>query len=202
MSTFTERANVDCRLSFAENKRKFAASVSRLQQTNGSCCHFPLFQIYGIYIPVHIYLYIYLYIYIYIHIYVAVSNAKWNWQPRQVSLIRLPFAHHADGSLSFVHSFTKKLTEVIHLQNGINRVNGLAHLWFSNLSLGPFARFILPGNTWVNRPRSGQATLDIEIFIAPLNLPQTFEVLMRPTLNAYQSPSVHTSRIMISLSSY
>ncbi len=36
--------------------------------------------------------------------------------PSQFSLIRLPFAHHANGNLSFVHLFTKKQTEVIHLQ--------------------------------------------------------------------------------------
>jgi hypothetical protein len=33
-----------------------------------------------------------------------------------VSLIRLPFAHHANGSLSFVRLMTKKLAEVIRLQ--------------------------------------------------------------------------------------
>ncbi len=37
-------------------------------------------------------------------------------EPRQFSLIRLPFAHRANGSLSFVCLLTKKQMEVIHLQ--------------------------------------------------------------------------------------
>ncbi len=42
------------------------------------------------------------------------SNGK--RKPRQFSLIRLPFAHRANGSSSFVCLLTKKQTEVIHLQ--------------------------------------------------------------------------------------
>jgi hypothetical protein len=37
-------------------------------------------------------------------------------KPRQFFLIRLPFAHHANGSVSFIRLFTKKQTEVIRLQ--------------------------------------------------------------------------------------
>ncbi len=37
-------------------------------------------------------------------------------KPRQLSLIRLLFAHCANGSLSFVRLFTKKSTEVNRLQ--------------------------------------------------------------------------------------
>ncbi len=36
-----------------------------------------------------------------------------NEKPKRFSLIRLPFAHRANGSLSFVSLFTKKQTEVI-----------------------------------------------------------------------------------------
>ncbi len=48
------------------------------------------------------------------YIYAAVSNG--NWKPRWFALIRLPFALPTNGSLSFVHLFTKKQTEVIRLQ--------------------------------------------------------------------------------------
>jgi hypothetical protein len=37
-------------------------------------------------------------------------------KPRRFSLIRLPFAHHANGSWSCVRLLTKKQTEVIRLQ--------------------------------------------------------------------------------------
>jgi hypothetical protein len=41
------------------------------------------------------------------------SNGK--WKPRQFFLIRLPFAHRANGSLSFVRLLTKKQKKVIRL---------------------------------------------------------------------------------------
>jgi hypothetical protein len=40
------------------------------------------------------------------------SNGK---RPRRFFLIRLPFAHRANGSLSFVRLLTKKQKEVIRL---------------------------------------------------------------------------------------
>ncbi len=46
-------------------------------------------------------------------------------KPRRFSSIRLLFAHHANGNLSFVCLLTKKQTEIIRLQ----WLNGLAHLW-------------------------------------------------------------------------
>jgi hypothetical protein len=63
------------------------------------------------------YRYIYIDIYIYnIYIYVAVSNRKRKGKPRWLSLIHLPFARHANGSLLSVRLVTKKQTEVICLQ--------------------------------------------------------------------------------------
>jgi hypothetical protein len=46
-------------------------------------------------------------------------------KPRRFSLARLSFAYCANGSLSFVRLFMKKRTEVIHLQNELNGLNGL-----------------------------------------------------------------------------
>jgi hypothetical protein len=46
--------------------------------------------------------------------YMYISNGK--LKPRQFSLIRLPFDHHANRSLSFVCLLTKKQMEVIRLQ--------------------------------------------------------------------------------------
>jgi hypothetical protein len=48
------------------------------------------------------------------YLYAAVSNGK--WKHRQFSVIRLPFAHRANGSLSFVRLSTNKQMKVIHLQ--------------------------------------------------------------------------------------
>ncbi len=48
-------------------------------------------------------------------------------QPRRFSLIPLPFAYRAYGSLLSVHLLTMKQTEVI--RNRLNGLNGLAHLW-------------------------------------------------------------------------
>jgi hypothetical protein len=47
-----------------------------------------------------------MYIYIYTYIYTAVLNGK--RKLRRFSTIRLPFAHRANGSLSFVRLLTKK----------------------------------------------------------------------------------------------
>jgi hypothetical protein len=37
-------------------------------------------------------------------------------KPWRLSLIRFPFAHHANGSLAFVRLLTKKQAEVIYWQ--------------------------------------------------------------------------------------
>jgi hypothetical protein len=41
-------------------------------------------------------------------------NGKWKTEARRFSFIRSPSAHRANGSLSFVHLFAKKQTEVVH----------------------------------------------------------------------------------------
>jgi hypothetical protein len=57
------------------------------------------------------------------------SNRKQKMKAQAISLIRLLFAHRANGSLSFVHFVTEKQKEIIRRQicrlNGLNR---LAHL--------------------------------------------------------------------------
>ncbi len=73
-------------------------------------------------------MYIYtVYVYVYIHLYIKymlpytkISFGK--WKPRRFSLIRLPFARFANGSLSFVCLLMKKETEVIHLQKRTKQV--------------------------------------------------------------------------------
>jgi hypothetical protein len=59
------------------------------------------------------------------------SNGK--RKPSRFSLICLPFAHRANGSLLFVSLLAKKQTEVICLYglNVLNGPNGLAQLWYS-----------------------------------------------------------------------
>jgi hypothetical protein len=85
MGTVAETAKVDYLLSFAkkgkqtfifrfplaENKRKFAVSVFRLQQTNGSC-RFPLvpFYVYIIFQRLQIYINIYIHSYLYLYLYI------------------------------------------------------------------------------------------------------------------------------------
>jgi hypothetical protein len=61
----------------------------------------------------------------------AVSNGK--WKPRRFSLVRLPFAHCANGNLSFVGLLRKKQTKVT-FANILNVLIGLAHLWSLPLS--------------------------------------------------------------------
>jgi hypothetical protein len=87
------------------------------QQTSITACRLPtketklpfsMFSVYTclVHIRIHIYIYIYIYvhirihtytnIYTYMYIYAPVSNGK--RKPRRLSLIRLPFAHRANGS--------------------------------------------------------------------------------------------------------
>jgi hypothetical protein len=80
-----------------------------------------------LYIRISIYR-IYLYgicLYVYsIYIYIPIFLCwffKLKTEAHTIFLIRLPFVHRANGSLSFVRVLTKKQTKVIHLQT----VNGL-----------------------------------------------------------------------------
>ncbi len=50
-----------------------------------------------------------MYIYIYIYLCCCFKRKR---KPKQFYLIRLPFAHHTNGNLSFVRLLTKKQTEV------------------------------------------------------------------------------------------
>jgi hypothetical protein len=80
LGTFTESANVDYHLSFADEVEQTSISICRkqrevcrfrfcLKQTNRSC-RFPQYT------------------------YAAISNGK--QKPKRISIIRLPFAHHAN----------------------------------------------------------------------------------------------------------
>jgi hypothetical protein len=123
MGTFDETATVDyCllfttkennfRFLFAENKRKCAISIFRLQQRE---LKFPF--------SVCIYIYIYIYIYKHAYIYIYVYKRK----PRGFFLIRLPFAHHANGSLSFVPMLRKnkqKLSVCKRIKGSVQRKLG------------------------------------------------------------------------------
>ncbi len=68
-----------------------------------------LLYIYDLYIHIHILININKHI----HIYAAVLNGK--QKPRHFSLIRVPFAHRKNRSLSIVRLLTKKQTEIIRL---------------------------------------------------------------------------------------
>jgi hypothetical protein len=48
--------------------------------------------------------------------------------PRRFPFIRLPFAHHANGSLPFVRLCDKETNGKYPFANELNRLNGLAHL--------------------------------------------------------------------------
>jgi hypothetical protein len=61
------------------------------------------------------YMYLCMYVYVDVRVYAALSNEK-RKPGRRFSLVRLPLAHRVNRSLSFVHLFDKKQTEVIHLQ--------------------------------------------------------------------------------------
>jgi hypothetical protein len=72
-----------------------------LEQTNRSC-HFPFLLV-----PFPVYIYAAISIYIFTkngttYMDAAVSNGNGKRKPRRFSLIRLPFPHRANGSLSFL----------------------------------------------------------------------------------------------------
>ncbi len=52
---------------------------------------------------------------LYLYFYAAVANGKRKAEAQEIFLIRLPFANHANGSLSLVRLLTKKQTKVIRL---------------------------------------------------------------------------------------
>ncbi len=98
---------------------RFPISIYR-KQTEVCRFRFPLalfFRIYifietTAYIDIHISIYIYIFISLFLYIYMLpfqTENRK--RKPRRFSLILLPFAHRANGSLSFFF-LTKKQTEV------------------------------------------------------------------------------------------
>ncbi len=79
-----------------------------------------IYYMYSIYIERERYIvYRYRYIYTYMH---AVLTENGIWKPRWFSLIHLPFAHRAKGSLLFFPLLTKK-------QTGQNGLLPAAHLW-------------------------------------------------------------------------
>ncbi len=86
----------------SKHKGKFAVSVFRMFHLP-VCIH--TYRNGTIYISC-IYVHINIYKYKYICIYTVVSRGK--WKPGRFSLIRLPFAHRTNGSLSFVRLLTKK----------------------------------------------------------------------------------------------
>jgi hypothetical protein len=96
MGTFAETTVVDYRLLFAdqENKLPFFVSVYS-RQTEVAIFVSSVCWIYSINI-------------------FQMGNGK--QKPRRFSLIRLPFSHHANGSLSFLRLLTKEQREVIRLQ--------------------------------------------------------------------------------------
>jgi hypothetical protein len=124
MGMFAETANVDycllfadqgkqtyvSRYPFAENKWKFAIFRFPFAENKRK-------QPFSVSSVFHLHIYICIetaaYIYGYPYIYAAVSSGK--REPRRFFLVRLRFAHRANGSSSFVRLFTKK-PEVIRLQ--------------------------------------------------------------------------------------
>jgi hypothetical protein len=94
MGTFAETVIVDCHLCFADQEK----------QTSVFCFLFPYIYTHictdNVTIYMYVYMCIYIHIYIHIYIYAAFSNGK--RKPRRFSLIRIPLAQHANGSLPFV----------------------------------------------------------------------------------------------------
>ncbi len=88
MGPFAETEIVDYHLSFVNPGK---------QQTNGSL-PFPLSVYKYAEVSLDIYIFICTCVYMYIYRYATISNGK--LKPRRFSLIRLPFAHSANESLS------------------------------------------------------------------------------------------------------
>ncbi len=87
--------------------------------------------------------------YVYIYMYIC-SHFKRKTKSRWFSLIRLPFAYHANRSLSFVRLLTKEQSSTNGSYQFANRplgLNGLAYLclFFRAAYLDqPFLQFVLP----------------------------------------------------------
>jgi hypothetical protein len=123
MGTFADTPNVDYRLLFADQGKN--TSLFGFQKTNGSllfpfsACskqmenettgNFHLFAANGKQKRQTSVCFLYIYKYICCHF-------KRKTEAQAISLIRLPFAHRVNESLSFICLFTKKQTEVIRLQ--------------------------------------------------------------------------------------
>ncbi len=106
---------------FAANKRNFSSSIR-------SIFHI---QIYWKHMTAYTYIWIYTYMnkytFIYLPIYLYISNYNYKYmllfqmktgkrKLRWFYLTHLPFAHPANGNLSFIRLFVKKRTEVMRLQ--------------------------------------------------------------------------------------
>ncbi len=96
MGTFADTENVDFRFFLPTKENKLPFSVY-------------------IYIVTDVNISIYIYLYIKSYIYVLPFQTE-NGSRGDFPLLRLPFAHHANGSLSFVRLLTKKQTELFRLQ--------------------------------------------------------------------------------------
>jgi hypothetical protein len=118
-----EQKQTSVYISIWRKQTEVSVFIFHLQQTNGSCC-FPmvLFSVCRIletwrhgdmqtWRPRHEDIAIWKN---WRHGDMETSNR--NRKPRQFSLISLPLAYHANGSLSFISLLTKKQTRVIHLQ--------------------------------------------------------------------------------------
>jgi hypothetical protein len=122
MGTFAETPIVDYSLSTDQGKQT-SIFLFRLQQTNRSW-PFP-FSVFSQQMESAIFcqfrfvcvcIYFYSIVIFTFTVYAAFTNGNGKRKPRPFPLIRLPFADHANGSLSFVRLFTEKQTEEIHLQ--------------------------------------------------------------------------------------
>jgi hypothetical protein len=122
MGTFAQTATVGYSLSFSGQGNQLPFSVfvygkrNHIYRERSTFTYTYIYHTCIYYICTYIsYMYI-SYVYIYIHIYIYFRLKR---RPRRFFLIRLPFAHRANGSLLFVRLLTKKPTEVIRLQTDL-----------------------------------------------------------------------------------
>ncbi len=123
------KTNVRFLFPFAAIKRKFAVSVFSFQQTNRNCRFLlvPLFVCVGVLGCVCVCVYLCLYLYFYL--YAAISNGKQKTEAQTIFLN--PFTVCSSWKRKFVICpFLDKETNRWYLfANGLNGLNGLAHLW-------------------------------------------------------------------------